>query len=230
MEGPEQRIALLVDAENAPAAAIDRIVTEAARRGSLTVRRAYGNWATPQLGPWTAVLHTHALRPVQQFPYSTGKNAVDMAMVIDAMDLLHARSVDAFALVSSDADFTPLVLRLLDGGASVYGYGEAKTPKPFVRACSAFTRIGGARPPNASHVPAPLIDAGLGRRVRSAVEAAGGHEGWARLSAVGSRMADGDTVRRRALGFSRFSDLLEALGCYEFRRDGQVVFVRGRRD
>ena len=141
MSDPEKRIALLIDADNAPAAKIDEVLAEVARFGVANVRRAYGNWKSPNLKSWEAVLHEFAIRPIQQFAYSKGKNASDMAMVVDAMDLLHGERLDAFALVSSDADFTPLVMRLLTGGAKVYGFGEKKTPLPFVNACSQFTYL-----------------------------------------------------------------------------------------
>lgn len=139
MTGDQKRIALLIDADNASRANIDVIVEEVERRGTATVRRAYGDWTSPSLQPWKETLHDHAIRPVQQFVYTGGKNASDIAMVIDAMDLLHAHEFDAFAIVSSDADFTPLVMRIRDNGVKVYGFGEAKTPPPFVRACSHFT-------------------------------------------------------------------------------------------
>src|SRR5690606_29161854 len=100
--------------------------------------RAYGNWKSPLLSGWEKVLHEYAIRPIQQFAYSTGKNASDMAMVIDAMDLMYARNLDGFAIVSSDADFTPLVMRLRSDGYAVYGFGQEQTPQPFVRACSTF--------------------------------------------------------------------------------------------
>ena len=130
MDDGEKRIALLIDADNAPASKIDVILAEVARHGAANVRRAYGNWKSPNLKPWEATLHAYAIRPIQQFAYSSGKNASDMAMVIDAMDLLYARSVDAFAIVSSDADFTPLVMRILTDGVKVYGFGERRRPNP----------------------------------------------------------------------------------------------------
>lgn len=138
MSEPEKRIALLVDADNAPASKIDEILAEVAAFGVANVRRAYGDWKNPRLKGWEGVLHEYAIRPIQQFAYSKGKNASDMAMVIDAMDLLYARNLDGFAIVSSDADFTPLVMRLLTDGVKVYGFGEQKTPLPFVNACSRF--------------------------------------------------------------------------------------------
>src|SRR4028119_283482 len=144
MHGDEKnRIALLIDADNAPASKIDVILAEVARHGAANVRRAYGNWKSPHLKQWEATLHAYAIRPIQQFAHSTGKNASDMAMVIDAMDLLHAGSMDACAIGSSDADFTPLVMRILTDGVKVYGFGGKKTPEPFVNACSQFTYVEG---------------------------------------------------------------------------------------
>ncbi|MCD9085637.1 NYN domain-containing protein [Stenotrophomonas sp. SY1] len=138
MSEPEKRIALLIDADNAPSSKIDEILVEVAGYGVANVRRAYGDWKNPRLKGWENTLHEFAIRPIQQFAYSKGKNASDMAMVVDAMDLLYARNLDGFAIVSSDADFTPLVMRLLTDGLKVYGFGEQKTPLAFVNACSKF--------------------------------------------------------------------------------------------
>ena len=135
---PEKRIALLIDADNAPSSKIDEILVEVAAFGVANVRRAYGDWKNPRLKGWESVLHEFAIRPIQQFAYSKGKNASDMAMVVDAMDLLYARNLDGFAIVSSDADFTPLVMRILTDGLKVYGFGQQKTPLAFVNACSKF--------------------------------------------------------------------------------------------
>ncbi len=132
------RIALLIDADNAPASKIDVILAELAKVGVTNIRRAYGNWKKDGLKGWEAVLHEYAIRPIQQFDYSKGKNATDMGMVIDAMDLLYTDHPEAFGIVSSDADFTPLVLHLKAKGALVFGFGAAKTPLPFVAACSRF--------------------------------------------------------------------------------------------
>ena len=138
MAESEKRIALLIDADNAPASKIDEVLAEVARHGVANVRRAYGNWKSPHLKQWEAVLHEYAIRPIQQFAYSKGKNASDMAMTVDAMELLYTERPDAFGIVSSDADFTPLVMHLRGKGAAVYGFGMAQTPKPFVNACSRF--------------------------------------------------------------------------------------------
>lgn len=134
----EMRIALLIDADNSPARKIDLILAELAKLGVANIRRAYGNWKKNELKGWEGVLHECAIRPIQQFDVSKGKNATDMLIAIDAMDLLYTDRPDAFGIVSSDADFTPLVMHLRAKGATVYGFGAKKTPAPFVAACSRF--------------------------------------------------------------------------------------------
>ena len=132
------RIALLIDADNAPAEKIDEILTELSTLGEINVRRAYGNWTKSGLAGWQNRLLEFAILPMQQFDYSKHKNATDMAMTVDAMELLYNDKPDAFGIVSSDADFTPLVMHLRSKGAAVYGFGAQQTPKPFVNACSRF--------------------------------------------------------------------------------------------
>lgn len=134
----QPRIALLIDADNAPAEMIDEILTELSTFGVINTRRAYGNWTKAGLQGWQNKLLQYAIRPMQQFDYSKGKNATDMAMTVEAMELLYTDPPDAFGIVSSDADFTPLVLHLRAKGAAVYGFGAAQTPKAFVNACSRF--------------------------------------------------------------------------------------------
>lgn len=135
---PDRRIALLIDADNVSHAKIAAILAELSKYGTANVRRAYGDWASPGLKGWKDKLHDFAVRPIQQFSYSTGKNATDIALVIDAMELLYTQKPEAFCLVSSDADFTPLVMQLKANGHEVYGFGERKTPSPFVNACTTF--------------------------------------------------------------------------------------------
>jgi uncharacterized LabA/DUF88 family protein len=134
----QARIALLIDADNSPSSKIDVILAELAKIGVANIRRAYGNWKKDGLKGWESVLHEYAIRPIQQFDYSKGKNATDMGMVIDAMDLLYTDRPEAFGIVSSDSDFTPLVMHLKAKGAQVFGFGAKKTPLPFVNACSRF--------------------------------------------------------------------------------------------
>ncbi len=239
MTDPEKRLALLIDADNAPAAKIDVILTEVARHGAANVRRAYGNWKSPHLKGWEATLHEYAIRPIQQFAYSSGKNASDMAMVIDAMDLLYARNLDAFAIVSSDGDFTPLVMRLLTEGVRVYGFGEQKTPLPFVNACSKFTYLEALAPPVAAGNadPAPIAaaprsakelrgDTKLLQLMRGAVESASDDEGWSHLGSVGQQIGNQASFDPRNYGYRNLSGLIEAIGLFEIKRQGQIVWVR----
>jgi len=152
------RIALLIDADNAPAEKLDEILTELSTLGEINIRRAYGNWTKHGLHRWQERLLEFAVQPVQQFDYSKGKNATDMAMTVDAMELLYNERPDAFGIVSSDADFTPLVLHLRARGAAVYGFGAAQTPKPFVNACSRFLyleSLGGGVAEGEPNTPVP---------------------------------------------------------------------------
>ncbi|MGZ4443490.1 MAG: NYN domain-containing protein [Nocardioidaceae bacterium] len=237
MDEGEKRIALLIDADNAPAAKIDVILAEVARHGAANVRRAYGNWKSPNLKAWEAVLHAYAIRPIQQFAYSTGKNASDMAMVIDAMDLLYARTLDAFAIVSSDADFTPLVMRILTDGLKVYGFGQRKTPEPFVNACSQFTYVEGLGQPAQPDEPVLKVndakklrgDARLVQMLRNAADAASGDDGWANLGEVGNQVANQASFDPRNYGYRKLSDLIEATELFEVKRQNQLVLVRDKR-
>lgn len=238
MISDERRIALLVDADNAPAAKIDVILAEVARHGAANVRRAYGNWKSPHLKGWEACLHEYAIRPIQQFAYSTGKNASDMAMVIDAMDLLYAGTLDGFAIVSSDADFTPLVMRLLTDGVKVYGFGEKKTPLPFVNACSVFTYVEALgpqddaadaddQPVRARKDRAELRqDTRLVQMLRSAVSAVAGDDGWAHLGPVGSQINNQASFDPRNYGYSKLSELVAATDLFEVKKEGLTLYVR----
>jgi uncharacterized protein (TIGR00288 family) len=238
MSHGDKRIALLIDADNAPAAKIDVILAEVASHGSANIRRAYGNWKSPHLAQWEAKLHEYAIRPMQQFAYSSGKNASDMAMVVDAMDLLHAGSTDAFAIVSSDADFTPLVMRILTEGIKVYGFGEQKTPKPFVDACSKFTYVEALVQPSAKPEEPVLQvsdkkklrgDTRLVLMLRNAVDAASTDDGWAHLAHVGSQIGNQASFDSRNYGYRKLSDLIEATELFEVRRQDLTVLVRDKR-
>jgi len=132
------KIAILIDGDNAQANLLPQMLVEAGKYGLVTVRRIYGDWTTSSMNQWKDVLNFHAVQPVQQFRYTIGKNATDSAMIIDAMDLLHSGVVDGFCLVSSDSDYTRLATRIREAGTFVMGIGEKKTPKPFVNACDVF--------------------------------------------------------------------------------------------
>jgi len=240
------RVALLIDADNSPAKKIDLILNELSTFGETSIRRAYGNWKKAELKGWEEVLHEHAIRPMQQFDYSKGKNASDMAMVIDALALLYTDRPDAFGIVSSDADFTPLVMHLREKGAAVYGFGGQKTPEPFVNACSRFLfldKLGAAAATDASEasegtpaaplrVPSAQLkqDAKLVALLRNAVQAAADDEGWARVGAVGQQIANQASFDPRNYGYATLSKLLNASQLFEWANEGKSdVAVRDKR-
>ncbi|HYF20974.1 MAG TPA: NYN domain-containing protein [Ramlibacter sp.] len=238
------RVALLIDADNAPASRIDLILNELSTFGETSIRRAYGNWKKPELKGWEEALHEHAIRPMQQFDYSKGKNASDMAMVIDALDLLYTDSPDAFGIVSSDADFTPLVMHLRAKGAAVYGFGMRKTPEPFVNACSRFLFLDKLPEPAAgaeeADAPAARLrattaqlkqDNRLVSLLRNAVEAAADDQGWARVGAVGNQIANQASFDPRNYGYATLTKLLAATQLFELADEGKsTVMVRDRRN
>lgn len=135
------RLAVLIDADNASRTAMKDVMAEVAVYGTPTIKRIYGNWTSQQMAPWKSILLETAITPIQQYNYTTGKNATDSAMIIDAMDILYSGNCDGFVLVSSDSDFTRLAIRLREAGMKVYGIGEKKTPKPFIVACDKFVYI-----------------------------------------------------------------------------------------
>ncbi|EIK52809.1 hypothetical protein YO5_05264 [Stutzerimonas stutzeri TS44] len=154
----QKHLAVLIDADNAPASIVEALFEEIAKYGLASVRRIYGDWTKPNLGSWKKVLLDHSIQPIQQFAYTSGKNSTDSALIIDAMDLLYTRRFDGFCLVSSDSDFTRLAARIREEGLTVYGFGEQKTPSPFVSACDKFIYIELLRddaPKAAAEVAAP---------------------------------------------------------------------------
>lgn len=152
------RLAVLIDADNAQAAICEALLAEISKLGVSTIKRAYGDWTTPNLAPWKEHLLRHAIHPVQQFSYTQGKNATDSALIIDAMDLLYSGNVEGFCLISSDSDFTRLAARLRESGMLVYGFGEDKTPQPFVSACDKFIYSEGLRKVAEKPVPAMSVN------------------------------------------------------------------------
>lgn len=141
MNAQDMRLAVLIDADNAPRTALREIMAEVAVYGTPTIKRIYGDWTMPNMDSWKPLLLEHAISPVQQYSYTTGKNSTDSAMIIDAMDILYTGHCDGFVLVSSDSDFTRLATRLREAGMKVYGMGERKTPQPFIVACDRFVYI-----------------------------------------------------------------------------------------
>jgi hypothetical protein len=223
--GATARLAVLIDAENASHRVIPELLAEVSRYGIATVKRAYGDWTHPNLGGWRDVLMAHAIRPMQQFAYTQGKNASDSALIIDAMDLLHARQLDGFCIVSSDSDFTGLVQRIRESGLLVLGFGERKTPDALVSACDRFvyTDLLVSDPTNAPirDVVAPRLDSGLAALLRAAVRLSSGEDGWAHLSAVKNHVLKlRPEFDERSWGHTKFSDLVRATALFVFEERG----------
>lgn len=239
---PDRRIALLIDADNISHAKIAAILAELSRYGTANIRRAYGDWASAGLKGWKDKLHTFAIRPIQQFSYSTGKNATDIALVIDAMELLYTQKLDAFCIASSDADFTPLVMQLKANGHDVYGFGERKTPEPFANACTTFLYLDSlgdpevlepvvtptarakskskakdeAKPEAAAKPKRALAqDTTLVTALRGGVEAAARDDGWALLSTAGNATKRQAPIDPRNYGVKNFRALFEETGLFE---------------
>jgi uncharacterized LabA/DUF88 family protein len=217
------RLAILIDADNANPERLPKLLAEIAKLGNASVRRAYGNWTSGHLGGWKNGLLTHSITPIQQFNYTTGKNATDSALIIDAMDLMYGGHLDGFCIVSSDSDFTRLAARIREQGLTVYGFGERKTPQAFVAACDKFVYVenlggddeeapaGGQRQQAAKKKPALKRDRKLDALLREAVDSASDDSGWAQLGAVGSNLVRlASDFDPRSWGFRKLKDLVAA--------------------
>jgi len=241
------KLAVLIDADNAHPAIAEALLAEVATYGTAHVKRAYGDWTGTSLKGWKDQLLAQSIQPVQQFAYTSGKNATDAAMIIDAMDLLYSGRLEGFCLVSSDSDFTRLAARIRESGLTVYGFGERKTPKPFVAACDKFIyleNLGYASvapaPAGAASRPAPRIptaqlkqDAALVSKLRNAVEAASDEDGWAHLGSVGTIITkQAPDFDPRTYGYPKLSELMTATALFDLERrspgDGKpdVLYVR----
>ena len=238
-------LALLIDGDNATPKIITGLLAEIANYGSASVKRIYGDWTKPNLNGWKECLLEHSIQPVQQFAYTTGKNATDGAMIIDAMDLLYTGRFSGFCIVSSDSDFARLAARIREQGVTVYGFGERKTPRPFITACDKFVYfdvLNAAGEPKeavaapkavATAKPAPA-KAALNRAaldmLTKAVIASADEDGRANLARVGAHLAkQAPDFDARNYGFPRLSDLVEASGIVEVERVGEnpkIIMVR----
>lgn len=210
--GDALRLAVLIDADNATSTVVKELLEEVAKFGTPTIKRAYGDWTTPNLSGWKDALHKHAIQPMQQFAYTKGKNATDSACIIDAMDLLYSGNVDGFCLVSSDSDFTRLATRLREAGKVVYGLGERKTPQAFIAACDRFIFFEVLKRPPASTAPAqaavqdiPDLQGLLTHAIKETLR----DSGWAPLSAVGSLVnKTHSSFDPRNYGFAKLGELV----------------------
>jgi len=240
-----QKLAVLIDADNAQPSIVDALLAEIAKYGTASVKRIYGDWTLPQLKGWKEVLLTHSIQPIQQFGYTSGKNATDSAMIIDAMDLLYTGNFDGFCIVSSDSDFTKLAARIRESGLTVYGFGEKKTPTPFVSACDKFIYTEVLRAEEAGEETAAPIkrltaaelkrDRRLIRLLKEAVDAASDESGWAHLGAMGNIIAkQSPEFDPRNYGYKKLGELVKATGLFDIEeqvthRGAKAIYVRNRR-
>ncbi|MGB3610067.1 MAG: NYN domain-containing protein [Cellvibrio sp.] len=237
-----KKIALLIDCDNVSHNSIEGVLQELAKYGMVNVRHAHGDWNSPSLSGWITKLHPNAIRPMQQFAYTKGKNATDSAMIIDAMDLLHSKTVDAFALMTSDSDFTPLVLRILESGFLVYGFGEKKTPQPFVDSCSLFIYTENLAPEQEEKEDAPVQpnkrtknelrqDTALVKLLRTAAEQTSEDDGWSFMGRVGSYISNNSSFSSINYGYKKLGDLVRASELFhiEMRKDGKAMYIKDNR-
>ena len=236
------KLAVLIDADNAPAAMVDGLLTEVANYGVASVKRIYGDWTSGRLKSWKEVLLEHSIQPIQQFAYTTGKNATDSAMIIDAMDLLYTGNFDGFCIVSSDSDFTKLASRIRESGLLVYGFGEKKTPTAFVAACDRFiyTEVllavrdesGAMERKGTKELRG---DARLVNLLRNAVDASSDESGWAQLGPVGSNIAkQSPEFDPRNYGYGKLGELVRATKLFDLEErqtgsNSKSVFVKDKR-
>ena len=248
----ELRLAVLIDADNAPRTALREIMAEVAVYGAATIKRIYGDWTAPNMGSWKPLLLEHAITPFQQYSYTTGKNATDSAMIIDAMDILYSGNCDGFVLVSSDSDFTRLATRLREAGMKVYGMGERKTPQPFIVACDRFIYIenieslkaaeqtapapSGKTAKKKSQPPAETATLSVKELIAQSVEDLADEDGYAYLGDLGTllikKQPDFDS---RNYGYAKLSRFIAALDGFEIderhnaKYQGTQVFVRNKK-
>ena len=230
-EYPSPRLAVLIDADNASAKIVDGLFEEIAKIGQASLRRIYGDFSSTRLKGWTDVLAKHAIIPHLHLSNTTGKNASDIALVIDAMDLLHGGIFDGFCLVSSDSDFTRLASRIREQGKDVFGFGEQKTPESFRQACGRFIYtenllavVQGA----AKKGPSLLKPSSAAKLIRKAIEQVEGEDGWAALGAVGKQLFSlAPDFDSRTYGASKLSDLVRKANVFEVDQpEGGAVRIR----
>jgi len=215
-------LVVLIDADNTSPVIVEPLFAEIAKYGVAMVKRIYGDWTSPQLKGWKAVLLEYAIQPIQQFSYTKGKNATDSALIIDAMDLLYAKRFDGFCIVASDSDYTRLASRIREEGVTVYGFGERKTPSPMVTACDKFIYTEILTQPEQDAAEASFDakalrgDTHLVRLLRESVDAVADEDGWAYLGSVGQQLSkQSPSFDSRNYGYSKLGALVRAIGLFE---------------
>jgi len=220
----QAKLAVLIDADNTKPAIIEGLLNEVAKYGTSSVKRIYGDWTSNNLRSWKEKLLQYAIQPIQQFSYTTGKNATDSAMIIDAMDLLYSEKLNGFCIVSSDSDFTRLAARLRESGLIVYGFGEKKTPKAFVSVCDKFiyTEILDDNQEDEDNKPSVKpkkefkVDKKLLKLLHDAVDDIAEESGWAYLGGVGQKINNRSTdFDPRNYGFKKLGDMFRAISQFE---------------
>jgi len=222
------KLAVLIDGDNIPSAYVKEMMEEIAKYGSPTIKRIYGDWTKPNLSKWKNLLLENAITPIQQYGYTTGKNATDSAMIIDAMDILYSEKVDGFCLVSSDSDFTRLATRLREAGMQVFGIGEKKTPQPFIVACDKFIYIEilknqaeeNAETSNKEHSSktehVDKITPQVVRLISTTISDLADDDGWAFLGDVGSLLQKKQpNFDSRNFGFQKLTPLIKSIKNFE---------------
>jgi uncharacterized LabA/DUF88 family protein len=218
-----EKLAVLIDAENAQPSILDGLLSEIAKYGTANVKRIYGDWTLPRLKGWKEHLLQYSIQPIQQFGYTSGKNSTDSSLIIDAMDLLYSGKFDGFCIVSSDSDFTRLASRIREAGLIVYGFGERKTPKAFVSACDKFiftevlrSKDNGNEKISRKTTSELKQDTKLVNLLRNAVEASSDDSGWAHLGTVGSNIAkQASGFDPRNYGYKKLGELMSATNIFQ---------------
>lgn len=241
------KLAVLIDADNIPSAHVKEMMEEIAKYGNPTIKRIYGDWTKPNLAKWKNLLLENAITPIQQYGYTTGKNATDSAMIIDAMDILYSEKVGGFCLVSSDSDFTRLATRLREAGMKVFGMGEKKTPEPFIVACDKFiyieilkgtskegivpdTVVGGNKKEDTDKITPKIL-----KLISTTIDDLGDDEGWAFLGDVGNLLQKKQpNFDARNYGFPKLTPLIKSIDRFEIEdRENQkgrhkLIYVRNK--
>ncbi|MDQ7086213.1 MAG: NYN domain-containing protein [Sulfurovum sp.] len=251
MTKKEDHIALFIDCDNISYRSIEGIINELSKYGIVNIRQAYGNWTKDNLKNWEARLLEYAIKPIQQFDYSKNKNATDILMTIDAIDLLHTKDIDAFAFATSDSDFTPVVMRVQAEGIKVFGFGEKKTPKPFMAACSQFIfteKLMGTRATKevkegslsvTKNHRETLIrqsgeemrnDAWLVNVLQTALEQTMDEDGWANLASIGKYINNSTSFSPINYGYKKLSNLIDTIDIFDvyLDRETKMMSIRER--
>jgi uncharacterized protein (TIGR00288 family) len=242
----DKRLAVLIDGDNIPSAHVKEMMQEIAKYGNPTIKRIYGDWTKPTLGKWKALLLENAITPIQQYGYTSGKNATDSAMIIDAMDILYSDRVDGFCLVSSDSDFTRLATRLREAGMTVIGIGERKTPEPFIVACDKFIYVEilkaqskdeGSKEEKSKEKKdeTEKITPKVIKLIASTISDLADEDGWAFLGDVGSLLQKKQpNFDSRNYGFQKLTPMINSINRFEIeQREGskgkfKLIYVRNK--